>query len=393
MIVRRWYLALALVLLAGCSGVQSGGVNALRPTVAPSDAVVRITYRDGSQELISKGELDQFQNKVFVGPQGQAPAEDVLNELITYRLLLRQARNQDITADPQLVERSVANLGGQFCAQRIQEAGERYNAADPRAALDTCAKVLGFHDDNDFRSFVAEQLTINNVVNQNAEKDLIKAAHILFDAQNGEEADRVYQQLCGSTGSATQPDDQGCNGSGNFTALAKQYSIEPGAKQSGGELPPFNEQGLTEDGTPFDATFVSNTVALKQTFLDGGVAISRPFLTDFGWHIVQIQALQASENAGNAYRIAVLDRARNSQIEDLQDPQTAQGPVPLIGVAEILVDLPKPPEVPTLEPIVPEETAVPEATSPPLEDVTATPEETATPESSAAPEASATATP
>src|SRR3712207_3354850 len=99
LVLRRWWPALAL-LLAGCGGVVPGGIAATDPTAGPENAVARITYRDGSTEYISQATLDQFQQRIFVGPTGPAPVEDTLNELITYRLLLRQARDSNVNADP-----------------------------------------------------------------------------------------------------------------------------------------------------------------------------------------------------------------------------------------------------------------------------------------------------
>lgn len=379
LILRRWWLALAIVLLSGCAGAQPNGISALNPTAGPNDAVASITYRDGAVEYISQATLDQFQNQIFIGPQGPAPAELVLNELISERLLLRLARNNDVTAEAQTIDQSMGNLRGQFCLQRIQQAGILVNPDDPRAVEDACARSLGFNGRNELRSFIAEQITIGNVVRQFAAKDLIKASHILFATEDYTRAQEIYGRLCEVVGHATQPEDVARCNTSNFTALAKQYSIEPNANQSGGSLPPFNEQGLTEDGTPFDTTFVSNTVALKQQFIDTGIAISRPFETQFGWHIVKIDELQASEESQQIFRDGVLQLARDAQPADLSDPQANDGPVPLIGAAEVLISLPAPSALPTVEPIVPEETATPEATSTvPEEGGTATPDETAT---------------
>ncbi len=168
-----------------------------------------------------------------------------------------------------------------------------------------------------------------------------------------------------------------CEKADQFTDLAKQLSQEPGANESGGELPPFNREGLTDQGQPFDTTFVSETWALEDTFRDQGVAISRPFETQFGWHIVNVQDLVASEQARQQYREAVLQRAREASIADLQQPN--QGSVPLIGVVEILQPLPSPPAVPTIEPIAPEDVATPEVTSVVPAEGTAEPEATTTP--------------
>ncbi len=379
-----WYsLALAL-LLAGCTSTQ-GGIPALNPTAGPENAVAQITYRDGTTDFITQQTLEQFQ-RLFGGPEQPAPAGPVLEELLTRQLLLRQARSLDIVAEPREVERFVENVlnNPQVCGSQVQQEppgpGE-----DTRAYFDACAQAFGFADGIAFRNFLAEQLTINAVLERVADKDQIKAAHILWTKKESqEEADAdylealdTYERLCGTHGPVTQPEPLRCEKADQFTDLAKQLSQEPGANESGGELPPFNREGLTDQGQPFDTTFVSETWALEDTFRDQGVAISRPFETQFGWHIVNVQDLVASEQARQQYREAVLQRAREASIADLQQPN--QGSVPLIGVVEILQPLPSPPAVPTIEPIAPEDVATPEVTSVVPAEGTAEPEATTTP--------------
>ncbi len=378
----RFGLASAL-LLAGCTTTQ-GGIPALNPTVGPENAVAQITYRDGTTDYVTQQTLEQFQS-LFGGPGQPAPAGPVLDELLSRQLLLRHARNRDVVAEAQEVERFVENVrtNPQACASRVRQPAPE-PGEDTRAYFDECAKAFGFADGLAFRNFLAEQLTINAIVEREAEKDQIKAAHILWTKKEDPtqsdadyvEALETYERLCGTHGPVTQPAPLQCENAGQFTDLAKQLSQEPGANESGGELPPFNEQGLTNEGQPFDTTFVSHTWALKQPFLDRGVAISRPFETQFGWHIVKVQDLVSSSEAGQRYRDAVLQRAKEASVADLQQPE--QGPVPLIGVVEILRPLPSPPAAPTIESIVPEETATPEATSAVPAEGTAVPDTDAT---------------
>lgn len=366
MVLRRLWLALAAVaLLSGCASTRPP-VNAANPTAGPDDAVAQITFRDNSVVYISQATLDQFSNQVYAGPQGPAPAEPVLNELLTRQLLLRLARNTDVVADPQNLQNTLENVRSQLCAQRVEELnqqGQSIDATNNDAVWDACAQTLGFADGSTFRNFISEELTIQQVAQDAAPKDQIHAAHILFDPGNYEGAANAYQQL---------------QGGADFTELAKTLSIEPAAKQSGGDLPPFNEDGLTSDGQPFDTTFVSKTFELKPQFLETGAAIGEPFETQFGWHIVKVLELTTSQQAAQSFRDDILERARDAQVAELQQPET-NPQVPLLGVVEVLKALPTPPAVPTIEPVpVPEESPTPEATSV-LEEGTATPEETATP--------------
>jgi len=369
--LQRIWLALTALLLVGCASTQPG-VNAVAPTAGPEGAAAQITYRDGSVEYISQQRLEQFQTQLYGAPEQPAPAEPVLNELITRQLMLRLARNSDVVAEAQEIERAVENVRSnpQLCGSRVQQEPPAPNSAESRAYLDACAQAFGFADGTDLRNFIAEELTIDKIAQQRAPKDLIRAAHILFAPENYEQAATTYQRLQ--------------RGEADFTALAKELSIEPAAQQSGGELPPFNEQGLTVDGQPFDTTFVSQTLALRPAYLERGEAISQPFETQFGWHIVKILGLEASREASQNFRDAVLQRARDAQPTDLNTAD--QGEIPLIGRAEVLIDFPAPPVVPTIEvPVVPEETPIPEATSSVPEEGTVTPDKTASPETTATP--------
>lgn len=373
---RLWAgLAAALMLLSGCGGVRPG-INANAPTTGPADAVARITYRDNSVEYISQATLDRLRTSLYGAPDQPAPAEPVLNELLTRELLLRAARNNDIVADPQQVQRAVENIrtNPQACGTRVQQTAPNINPSDQQAFFDACARTFGFEDGSAFRNFIAEQLTVDDAAARLAPKDQIKAAHILFNESDLALAESTYDQLCGSLGYSTQPRELRCQGQADFAALARRLSIEPAAKQSGGELPPFNQQGLTDQG-PFDSTFVSKTWELKPIFDAGKVAISQPFKTQFGWHIVKIQELVASQGQGGSvdrFRTAILERAKTAQLADLQQP--ASGDVPLLGVVEILKELPSPPAIPTPESIVPDVSEPPEATSVVPAEGTATPE-------------------
>jgi peptidyl-prolyl cis-trans isomerase C len=65
------------------------------------------------------------------------------------------------------------------------------------------------------------------------------------------------------------------DGGADFAALAKEKSIEPGAKDSGGDLGYFTQDKMVK---PFaDAAF-----ALKVN------EISQPIQTQFGWHVIQV---------------------------------------------------------------------------------------------------------
>jgi len=88
--------------------------------------------------------------------------------------------------------------------------------------------------------------------------DEVHARHILVSTQD--DAKAIKAQL---------------DGGADFATLAKQKSIEPGAKDSGGDLGYFTQDKMVK---PFaDAAF-----ALKVG------QVSDPIQTQFGWHIIQV---------------------------------------------------------------------------------------------------------
>ena len=89
--------------------------------------------------------------------------------------------------------------------------------------------------------------------------------HILVKTKA--QADKIYDKI---------------KAGGNFAALAKKYSTDPGSKDNGGKLTIIRGQTVA----PFDTT----------AFLLSTNQISRPIKTQYGYHVIQpISADQAGE--------------------------------------------------------------------------------------------------
>ncbi len=71
-------------------------------------------------------------------------------------------------------------------------------------------------------------------------------------------------------------------GGANFETLAKEKSEDLTTRDSGGNLPPFDKDGKTQQGTQIDPAFAQATLALKEG------EISNLVRTPFGWHIIQL---------------------------------------------------------------------------------------------------------
>ncbi len=88
----------------------------------------------------------------------------------------------------------------------------------------------------------------------------VQADHILVETQA--EARSVYQRVKDTTAA-------------EFVAVARRVSIEPGAKDSGGELP-------SSPAAQYAPEFASAVVALEPG------EISQPVHTQFGWHVIYL---------------------------------------------------------------------------------------------------------
>ncbi len=346
MIRKLWPALLALVVLSGCTSTQRS-VNALSPTADPATAVARITYRNGTVETIGQDEFELFRTRTEQFAGQELPPDIGLDLLVSRKLMLYLARTTDTIASPQDIESVITNVTqGQFCNQVVPRGTQ-----DNRTYLDQCAQAYGFQNGADFRNFVAEELTISDVSAAEAPKDMIRTAHIL--TPDYEQAATAYDRVHGSPS--------------RFADIAREVSIDPGSRQNGGELPPFNEQGFTDapqgqQPQQFNTAFVSNTWALRPEFEQTGEAITEPFFAETeaysGYHIVKLLALEASQDSANNFRQAVLERALSTQPSELGEADT--GDVPLVGVVEVLADFAVQEPPPSLPPLpVPEETATP----------------------------------
>lgn len=147
------------------------------------------------------------------------------------------------------------------------------------------------------------------------------------------EADEIYEQL------TANPD--------SFADLAREFSEDPGSKDQGGELPPFDRTGAIiggEQGQGLVPEFTEAAWALQEN------QISEPVRSQFGWHIIQ----RLPEDPQ-----AKLDRLRQTAFDTWLTEQRQQATIePALTATPTEV-----PIVTTEEPL--SETAAPEATTTP----------------------------
>ena len=172
---------------------------------------LKITVTD--KELQAR--IDQVKKQYFKGNQV---------------LLDKRLKEQGYTADS-----FQADIRAQVLSEKI------YDEVTKKGATVTDAQVTKYYNENKAQYNVAESRDVR---------------HILVKTKP--EADKIYVQI---------------KAGGDFAALAKKYSLDPGSKANGGKLTITRGQTVA----PFD----------KAAFLLTTNQVSRPVKTQFGYHVIQ----------------------------------------------------------------------------------------------------------
>lgn len=278
----RPLIALALVLtlalpLVGCGGDDVAAiVNGEEIGLAELDAQVN-RLREQSPQM-------------FEGAEGEARVVEFKRQLLQSmidNLLVRQAAaERGITVPDEEIEAQFEELKHGFPTV------EEFNTALAEANMTA----------DDLRQQLRDQLVTQRLMEelvgdaavtdeevaeyyeQNTaefeEQAAVRASHILFGPDDRATAERVLAEI---------------NDGGDFAALAKEHSKDPGSAAQGGSL------GWSDPAQPYVAEFQSALEQLEVGQVSGLVE------TEFGWHVIRVD-----EKRDN--RVRTLEEARD-QIE------------------------------------------------------------------------------
>ena len=205
---------------------------------------LKITVTD--KELQAR--IDQVKKQYFKGNQV---------------LLDKRLKEQGYTADS-----FQADIRAQVLSEKI------YDEVTKKGATVTDAQVTKYYNENKAQYNVAESRDVR---------------HILVKTKA--EGDKIYVQI---------------KAGGDFAALAKKYSLDPGSKANGGKLTITRGQTVA----PFD----------KTAFLLTTNQVSRPVKTQFGYHVIQpISAIKPAKttplkDVKEQIKAQLLDKAKNDSI-------------------------------------------------------------------------------
>ena len=277
---RAWFIcvlvSVLLVVVAGCSAAE--------PVANIESPSKKVAVFEGGE--VTLGEVQQFAQQRGLGelspesPQYEALIAQIMPQLVEIEIAKAYAEEQGMTVSEQDVNQEVETLKDQV-AQQVQ--GQDIGREE---AFDQALQQAGITEEQ-LRQQIREQLPIQKVqervagdagpsqeeVEQFYEQN--KAAqfttpetrctrHILFNKDQKEKAEEVKQQL---------------QNGGDFAALAKEYSQDPGSAEQGGDL------GCIGRGETVP-NFEEAVFNAEQGEIVG------PVETEFGYHVIEVTDIQ-----------------------------------------------------------------------------------------------------
>lgn len=219
-------IALLAATLAACNSGSSGDDSAVLATVngKPITANMMSAYvrsQTNGQDI----QLNDLQRQA------------VLKSMVNMELLAQAARKDGVDRKPEVAADIAMNDNGLLAQADIMQYLKDHQPTDAQlqAAYQEQAKGVDTHE--------------------------YKARHILVKDE-GQAKDIIAQLSKG----------------GNFTALAKKYSLDPGSKDTGGDL-----------GDWFPASSMVPEFGAALATLKKGEYTKQPVQTKYGWHVIQLE--------------------------------------------------------------------------------------------------------
>ncbi len=270
------FLAPLALLAASCGGGGGSSGDGGSSSLSQADAAVvggtHITRAELDRRMRQAKCSYDLQKQKFpaAGSAGyQAAQNQILQNLVQRAELAQEAPKLGVSVSDAQVEKQLAQLKKQYFGgsdQRYRTELKRQCVTDAEVRRDVRANLLS--------DAIYKKVT-GNVKVTDAE---VKAYYDAHPQNFTQPQSRVVRHiLVKSKALADKLYSQIKNG-GDFAALAKKYSTDPGSKAQGGKLTIQKGQTVPE----FDKT----AFALKTG------AVSKPVHTQYGWHI--IQALKAT---------------------------------------------------------------------------------------------------
>ncbi|HWR61455.1 MAG TPA: peptidylprolyl isomerase, partial [Clostridia bacterium] len=241
-------LIIAVLITAVVAGAACFGIG--RMTAVPADSVVAKV----NGEAITKDDL--YEN--LKGQYGK----DALDQLIAEKIIELELKKQNVTVSEEDTQKELQEMISQYGGQEQFDAllaNYGYSMEDFTKNIVTNLKLKKLLEPK--ITITEEEMKTYFEQNKDtfAVQEQVKASHILVDSEA--KAKEVKDKLAAG---------------GDFAELAKEYSIDTGSSQSGGELGLFPRDTMVKEFE--DAAFS----------LQPGT-ISEPVQTKYGYHIIKVE--------------------------------------------------------------------------------------------------------
>ena len=261
------------------------------PTATPAGAngSASLDFKDPvaivDGDKISKAQLDEAFDKAVqmtgIKASDLTPEQklegyrQILDEMITEKLVNKAAAG--VTVPQADVDAQIAKIKAQFPSEEDFSKQLTQVGQTPEQLSETIKKMLQQQrwlesqlagkaevTEEEAKKFYEENKT------EFTQPETVKASHILFRVNKEDAEDVVNQKLKAAQGAEAR-----AKKGEDFTALAKELSEEPGAKESGGDLGFFPKDRMVPE---FAEVAFSEKVG----------EISDPVRTQFGWHVIKV---------------------------------------------------------------------------------------------------------
>jgi parvulin-like peptidyl-prolyl isomerase len=279
------------------SGASTPAEPAPSPTGTPAgaDGSAGLDFKDPvatvDGDKISKAQLDEAFDKAVqmtgikaadLTPEQKLDGyRQILDELITEKLVNKAAAG--ITVPQADVDAQIAKIKAQFPSEEDFSKQLTQVGQTPEQLSETIRKMLQQQrwlegqlagkaevTEEEAKKFYEENKT------EFSQPETVKASHILFRVNKEDSEEVVNQKLKAAQGAEAR-----AKKGEDFSALAKELSEEPGAKESGGDLGFFPKDRMVPE---FAEVAFSEKVG----------EVSNPVRTQFGWHVIKVTDKKAA---------------------------------------------------------------------------------------------------
>lgn len=279
-----------LFLCTACSfslQAQSPKADAKSETVDLPDPVAVVEgekiSRTDLQEAFANALASSGMNAAdLTADQKMAGYREILDQLIIDKLVSRKASSIEIKdAD---LDAEIKKIKGQFPSEEVfksemSKAGVTDTAFrnDVKRSMQQQAWMKSQIGDKDKVTDADVKKFYDENKKEFQQPELVRASHILIRVPEGASDDVVAEKKKAAEAALERVTKK----KEDFTAVAKEVSEEPGAKESGGDLNFFPKERMVPE-------FANAAFAMK----DGEIS-KEPVKTQFGWHIIKVTGHKA----------------------------------------------------------------------------------------------------